>query len=179
MGIRKFGMETADGVHQTAEGYQELGEKYGQVYFERVILGNDWQPLQPVKVERDGKSITVQFHVPKPPLVWESSFQSPHQAVDAWKEGKGFEISTSAGDKVTISSAEISGDKVIITCATDPGANARVGYAMAGDGRNVKMLKPFAGTSRWGQLHDSDPFVGSSTKTPQPNFCVAFELTAP
>ena len=98
----------SDGVHLTAEGYQQLGEKYGQIYFERVILGKDWQPLEPVNVERHGKTTTIHFHVPNPPLVWETSFQPPHQSVDEWKSGKGFEISTSAGTNVTITSAEIS-----------------------------------------------------------------------
>jgi len=169
----------SDGVHLTAEGYQQLGEKYGQVYFERVVLGNQWQPLQPTGVERSGNTITVLFHVPEPPLVWESSFQPPQRSVEAWKEGKGFEVSTSSGTKVTITSAAISGNKVILTCATDPGPNARVGYAMTAEGRNVKMMAPYAGTSRWGQLRDSDPFVGATSKKPQPNYCVAFELTAP
>ena len=169
----------SDGVHLTAEGYQELGEKYGQVYFERVILGKDWQPLQPVGAERNGNTITVHFHVPVPPLAWETSFQPPHQSDDAWKQGKGFEVSTAAGAKVTITSAEISGDKVIITCAANPGPGARVGYATTAEGARVKMLTPFAGTSRWGQLRDSDPFVGANTKKNQPNYCVAFELTAP
>lgn len=169
----------SDGVHLTAEGYQELGEKYGQIYFERVILGKDWQPLQPVSAERNGNTITIHFHVPVPPLAWETAFQPPHQSDEAWKQGKGFEISTAAGAKVVITSAEISGDKVIITCAADPGAGSRVGYATTAEGARVKMLTPFAGTSRWGQLRDSDPFVGSSTKKNQPNYCVAFELTAP
>lgn len=168
-----------DGVHLTAEGYQELGEKYGEVYFERVILGRNWQPLQPTGVERDGKTITIHFHVPTPPLVWDINFQPPHQSVDAWKQGKGFEISTSAGARVAITSAEISGDAVIITCAADPGPNARVGYAMMADGAHARMMTPQAGTFRWGLLRDSDPFAGAITKKPQPNYCVAFELTAP
>ena len=167
-----------DGVHLTAVGYQELGEKYGEVYFERVILGKDWQPLQPTSVERSGKTITIHFHVTTLPLVWETSFQPPYQSVDAWKQGKGFEISTSAGDRVAIASAEISGDKVIITCATDPGPNARVGYATIAEGARGRMMAPFAGTFRWGLLRDSDPFTGASSKKPQPNYCVAFELTA-
>ena len=169
----------SDGVHLTAQGYQELGEKYGQIYFERVILGKNWQPLQPTSVERNGKTITIRFHVPVAPLAWETSFQQPHQSVDAWKQGRGFEISTSAGDRVTITSAEISGDKVIITCATDPGPDARVGYATIADPRNVRMMTPYPGTFRWGLLRDSDPFIGSNSKKPQPNYCVAFELTAP
>jgi hypothetical protein len=169
----------SDGVHLTAQGYQELGEKYGQVYFERVILGKNWQPLQPTSVERDGKTITVHFHVPVAPLAWETSFQPPHQSDDAWKQGRGFEISTSSGAKVVIASAEISGDKVIITCAADPGPGARVGYATIAEGARVKMLTPYAGTSRWGMLRDSDPFVGASAEKPQPNYCVAFERAAP
>jgi len=32
---------------------------------------------------------------------------------------------------------------------------------------------------RWGQLRDSDPFVGSLTGTPQPNHAVAFALPVP
>lgn len=169
----------SDGVHLTAEGYQELGEKYGEVYFERVVLGKDWQPLQPTGVERVGKTITVRFHVPNAPMVWETSFQPPHQSVDAWKEGKGFEISTAAGARVSIASAEISGDKVVITCGTDPGPNARVGYATTADGRNGRMMTPYPGTARWGLLRDSDPFKGASSGKVQPNYCVAFEMTAP
>jgi hypothetical protein len=168
----------SDGVHLTAEGYQQIGEKYGQIYFERVILGRDWQPLEPASVERDGKTITIHFHVPVPPLAWETRFQPPHQSVDAWKQGNGFEISTATGDKVTIASVKISGDSVIITCATDPGSNARVSYAMIADGAHAKMMTPYPGTFRWGLLRDSDPFIGANTKIIQPNYCVAFELTA-
>lgn len=168
-----------DGIHLTANGYRELGEKYGQIYFKRVILGQNWRPLEPTRVERDGKTITIRFHVPVPPMVWETGFQPPHQSVDAWKSGEGFEISTSSGDKVTITSTEISGDAVIITCATDPGPDACVGYAMIADGAHAKMMTPYLGTFRWGLLRDSDPFVGSNTKKVQPNYCVAFEMTAP
>jgi hypothetical protein len=32
---------------------------------------------------------------------------------------------------------------------------------------------------RWGQLRDSDPFVGSSSGVRQPNVCVAFEMDVP
>jgi lysophospholipase L1-like esterase len=169
----------SDGVHLTADGYRQLGEKYGQIYFERVILGKDWQPLEPTRVERKGKTITVHFHVPVPPLVWETTFQPPHQLVDAWRQGRGFEISTTAGARVAITSAKISGDKVIIACATDPGPNARVGYATIADGPRARMTTPYPGTFRWGLLRDSDPFAGANTKKPQPNYCVAFEMTAP
>jgi lysophospholipase L1-like esterase len=166
-----------DGLHLTADGYQLLGEKFAQIYFQRVILGGGWQPLQPVAIERNGAVISVRFHVPAPPLVWETAFSTPHPSVAQWKQGKGFEVTSAAGDRVAITSVEISGDAVIITCAADPGSGARVGYAMIGE--RAKMTAPYGGTSRWGLLRDSDPFTGAITQKPQPNYSVAFELTVP
>ncbi|HWO08904.1 MAG TPA: hypothetical protein VNN80_05470, partial [Polyangiaceae bacterium] len=80
---------TSDALHLIVDGYQQLGEKYAQVYYERVVLGSDWQPLQPTSVDRDGRVITVHFHVPVPPLAWEESFQLPHQAnLTEWSAGR-------------------------------------------------------------------------------------------
>lgn len=184
-----------DGVHLTAEGYRQLGEKYGQIYFERLIRGKDWQPLQPTGVERKGAVITIRYHVPTPPLVWETAFQAPHQSIPEWKQGKGFEVNAADGTKVSIASAEISGDTVLITCASDPGPNARVGYAMMAGPmpssgapqsarpnarvRYAQMMTPVPGTFRWGLLRDSDPFIGIGTGKAQPNYGVAFEITVP
>ena len=167
----------ADGVHLTANGYRQLGEKYGQIYFERVILGKDWQPLEPTAVERNGAVITVHFHVPVPPLIWDSHFAAPHRSIGEWKNGKGFEVSAAGGEKVAIKSVAITSDAVVMVCATDPGPGARVGYAMTGE--KPRMAAPFEGTYRWGLLRDSDPFVGAVTGLEQPNYCVAFALTAP
>jgi hypothetical protein len=173
----KYQYPSHEGIHLTAEGYRQLGEKYGQIYFERVIFGRNWQPLQPTMVERNGAVITVHYHVPVSPLVWETDFQAPHQSVEEWKQGKGFEVNTSGGEKVAIASAAISGDAVIITCASDPGPNARVSYAMIGE--KARMDAPFRGTFRWGLLRDSDPFKGAGTGKVQPNYGVAFELPVP
>lgn len=173
----KYQYPTKEGIHLIAEGYRQLGEKYGQVYFERVVLGKNWQPLQPVRIERKETVLTIHFQVPVRPLVWESSFQPPHPSIAEWKEGRGFEVTTSAGVKVGIVSAVISGDAVVLTCGSDPGPEARVSYAMTGE--RAMMTSPFRGTFRWGLLRDSDPFTGSSTGKPQPNYCVAFEMTAP
>jgi hypothetical protein len=174
----KYQYPTAtDHIHLVTDGYQRLGEKYGQVYFQRIVLGNDWQPLQPTTVERTGAVITVHYHVPVPPIVWDTTFQAPHPSSNEWKQGKGFEVSTSSGAKVTISSVDIAGDAVTIACASDPGAQATVGYAMVAD--TTAMSTPWAGTVRWGQLRDSDPFIGAITKQAQPNYGVAFEMTLP
>src|SRR6185503_8944399 len=100
-------------VHLVTDGYELLDEKYAQVYVERVVLGHDWQPLQPTTVERHGQVITVHFHVPVPPLTWDDSLQTPHGSSTPWQAGNGFELS-GAGGPITISSVAISGDAVQI-----------------------------------------------------------------
>jgi len=173
----KYQYPSAEGIHLTVDGYRQLGEKYGQIYYERVILGRNWQPLQPTTVERQGAVIMVHFHVPVAPLVWDTTLEHPHPSVVEWRNGKGFEVSTVAGRKVAIVSAAISGDAVIITCASNPGPGASVGYAMIGE--KLRMDAPFEGTYRWGLLRDSDPFIGAGTGKTQPNYSVAFEMSVP
>ncbi len=169
---------SGDHVHMTTAGYEQLGEKYGQIYYERVVRGNAWQPLQPTTVERtSARVITVHFHVPVPPLVWETTFSPPHPSVPALVNGKGFEVRGSSGT-ITIASVAISGDAVAVTTATDlPASGVFVGYALTGD--MTAMSMPYQATFRWGLLRDSDPFVGRMTNTPQPNYSVAFELPVP
>ena len=165
----------SDNIHMTAIGYERLGEKLGQIYHEKVVLGRDWQPLQPTRVERSGRVITVHFHVPVPPLAWDSSLPAPHQStLTEWAQGRGFEVRT-ASTRIPISSVAISGDAVRITVGNDlPATGVWVGYAMTSDGT------AFSGrTWRSGQLRDSDPFVGSMTGTAQPNYAVAFEMAVP
>jgi hypothetical protein len=168
----------SDGVHLVTAGYEALGEKYGQVYFERVVLGHDWRPLEPTGVERtSARVVTVHFHVPVPPLAWETSFSPPHAGSAAWQSGKGFELRSGSGN-LTIAEVAIAGDSVTITAAADlPTSGVSVGYALMGE--TTAMSAPYPGTFRWGLLRDSDPFVGRMTNLAQPNFAVAFELPVP
>ena len=121
--------------------------------------------------------VTVHFHVPVAPLAWDDTFQTPHAAIAEWQAGKGFELRGRPG-RIAIASVAIAGDAVQITTAADlPASGVFVGYAITADA--AAMTTPFMGTVRWGQLRDSDPFVGSSTQKAQPNYAVAFELPVP
>lgn len=163
-----------DGLHMTADGYDRLGEKYGEVYYERVVLGHDWQPLQPVSVARTGAVITVDFNVPVPPLVWDETLPAPHQVAHIpWARGRGFEVENEDGEQ-TIVSASIRGRAVLIALdkAPDP-ANLVVRYAVTQD---AEGLHGGQSVGRIGQLRDSDPLVGFATKAPQYNYAVSFEL---
>jgi hypothetical protein len=164
-----------DHVHLNAMNYELLGEKSGQVYFERVVLGHDWQPLQPTSATRSGNVITVHFHVPVPPLTWDPMLPKPHgDMIPQWSEGRGFEV-TAAATRQTITGVEIAGDTVVITCQNDlSGLEVTVGYATVAEGGTLPPGQP----ARWGHLRDSDTFVGAVTNVAQPNYCVAFQIVA-
>ena len=166
------GHESRDGVHLSAVGYQMLGEKVGALFHRREILGEDVQPLQPIGVERNGaRTVVVRFQVPVGPLTWETAFDPP--ALEPWKNGRGFELFTDH-ERVPIDAVAISGDCVRITTAADlPTSDLHVGYAAANQG--VQMATA-SHAVRWGQLRDSDPFVGSTTNLPSPNYAISFVM---
>jgi hypothetical protein len=175
-------MDASGYIHLNNDGYDQLGEKFGQVYFERVVAGHDWQPLQPISATIDGKVITVRFHVPVPPLVLDDSTTSPHPNTPEWVMGRGFEVRAASAPQ-TIDTVEIAGDDTVkITVRSDLTGNAvTVGYALTTDG--VALVRTDAamthGTYRWGHLRDSDPFVGAMTGVAQPNWCVSFSMPVP
>lgn len=167
-----------DALHLTAEGYRQLGEKYGQVYYERVVLGKTWRPVEPNHISVRGKEITIKFHVPKKPLVWDSSLGDPHPSFPEWAHGKGFELTDPTGKRLTILSAELrKGDTVVLKLDAEPTKGSRVSYAMVGE--PTMSRPPYNASPHWGLLRDSDPFVGYATKKAQPNYCVAFALPLP
>lgn len=162
-----------DAVHLDTLGYDRLGEKYGQVYFERVLRGQAWRPLSPLSVQREGDVIRVNFHVPVPPLVWDESLPAPHAGRPEWAAGRGFEL-MARGSALDIATVEISASSVLIHAPRAPRGPLWVRYAATAQ----PSSRPH-GTRRWGQLRDSDPFVGATTGTPQPNHAVTFELELP
>jgi len=166
-----------DWLHLLPLGYELMGEKYAEAFYSEVMLGQPWQPVQPLPetATRSGRVITVDFHVPFPPLAWDETLPPPHQGgIVEWAQGRGFEVRMGA-TRLAIESVElVDADTVQITCAADVPAGVTLGYAGTSDGAAVSGVSP-----RWGQLKDSDPFVGDFTQMPQPNYSVSFELTVP
>jgi hypothetical protein len=168
---------TPDSVHLMVEGYELMGEKYAEAFYQHVLLGRPWQPLQPLRntVTRSGREITVDFHVPVPPLAWDEVLPKPHLVdLTEWAAGRGFEVRMGT-TRLTIESVElVDQDTVKITCTADVPAGATLGYAATSDAAAISLVSP-----RWGQLKDSDPFVGAFTNKAQPNYSVTFELPVP
>lgn len=159
-----------DGVHLDALGYDRLGEKYGQVYFERAVRGVDWRPLAPRAVTREGNLIEVEFQVPVPPLTWAESGGEPERAPrPEWARARGFELSA-GGSPLVIEDVTLTSTRAQIRFAGRPGGPLVLRYALSA------ARAPGPGRSfRGGALRDSDPFVGAVTKLPQPNYALAFE----
>jgi len=147
------------GVHfTTASAYERLGEKYAEVYDYVVNRGAPWKPVGPNKVVRSGDVLTLTFDVPNPPLVWDSHLVAPHKTVHtAWAEGRGFEVTDSAGAEVTIASSEIKGNNVILTLTSPPASGLTVSYAITQDGSG--WIGGYA-NGMHGLLRDSDDFAG-------------------
>jgi hypothetical protein len=152
-----------DLLHLPAPGYLRMGQKYAEVFDKIVNQKLDWKPLGPKSATRSGATITIEFDVPTPPLVFDENIAPPHQSVHtAWANGRGFEVIDQAGSELEIAGAEIQGASVVLTLTSPPEGPVRVGYALTQDsgdlaGGTVQGLR--------GQLRDSNDVVGYDAET--------------
>lgn len=173
---------TDKGGHLTSNGSRWFANQIAKVYHRVVRLGQDWQPLRPIKISQEGRALYVDFHVPEPPLV----FDLPYVLKTATDyANKGFRVTDGSGS-VTVSSVEIVGNTIVrINLGQDTTGTVNVWYA---------SQTTYSGN---GCLRDSDPTVAfdnyvykpedgmnaseniaSLVDKPYPlhNWCVAFYL---
>ena len=144
-----------------AQEYERLGEKTAQVYFERVVLGHDWQPLQPMSAERERQHRhRALSRAGAAAGLGRRPAGAARPMIPQWAQGAASRCSV-AGNRQMITGVEIvGGDTVKITCANDLTAGeVVVGYAATAEGGTPPTAQP----ARWGHLRDSDPFVGTVT----------------
>lgn len=68
-----YWMDHPDGIHFSRDGYRHFGLLVGAVMHRVAHRGEHWQPLQPVQARAvDSDTIDVHFHVPAPPLVFDT-----------------------------------------------------------------------------------------------------------
>lgn len=146
----KYILPTSDWLgHLTSYSQRRLGEYYAKVYKKVIIDGEQWKPVMPESIEMTGNVIHAEFHVPVPPLVFDTT------AV-LFKYGYGFEYADST-NSAFISSVELSGPtSVDITLTNVPtGSNPRLRYAYTGVVSSWST-GPMAPNSSRGNLRDSD-----------------------
>lgn len=124
----KYHLPYVDGVHLTNEGYRQLGEMYGRVYDHVVNLGHTWEPVRPREVSRVGAVVTVRFHVPVPPLVFDTTIV---EAVG--------DMGFSWGGEEVVESVEITGpDTVEVTLSDDPGGPGQIRFGTLTGAGNLR-----------------------------------------
>jgi len=136
------------GGHLDPNGHRWFGEMWGKIYYKTKVLGEDFRPLQPKQILRtsDPKKIIVKFHVPVPPLVFETNIVPKYTDY-------GFQVYLNGSStKVSLNSVVINGDAVELTSSVSLAGDVEVVYAGYGTGIGGK-----------GNLRDSDPYQSTTS----------------
>lgn len=164
----------ADDVHLVASSYQIMGAQFGKVVVE-LSQGRTWLPFYPVAVSMEGAVITVQMHVPHPPIVRDTTLVESATA-------DGFSYTCSSSPPA-ISSVDCTGECVgslcscVITLAGVPGASCLSGDSIRYAWPTTSCTDPGPVLGARGNYHDSDTaeWQGSALY----NWLVHFEESVP
>ena len=183
-----FDIDPQDCLHFSSASSRRLGEYFAKAYAKVVLGGEVWEPVRPKAITRTGAVITVQFYVPKPPLVFDTTLVSE-------AANKGFLVTDGGGANETISEVAISGsDTVTITLAAAPSGSTTLSYAQnqlhpAARNANGELAPgtcsgpvdhgPERPAGARGNLHDSDDMVSASGGTPLVDWAVQFTTPVP
>jgi hypothetical protein len=159
----------ADLVHMTNIGYLWVAHYFGKVYHDVVVERKPWMPLsmKSIVVQNgpQGDVVIVEFHVPEPPLVLDTTNLPAAQDY-------GFVIEDDAG-RLAIKSVEvIEPTKIRIIVNRKLTTNPRLRYALDYLGPGMLLND---GAS--GNLRDSDSrsFLFDTKRYRLYNWCVAFD----
>lgn len=117
---------TDKGGHLDANGSRWLGAMLGKAAVRTLIDRKAWRPLEPVKLQVQGRSVLIAFRVPVPPLQWRLPYV---YSAGTDYAAKGFRVTDAAGD-VPVATVEIVAPGVVqISLARDLMADPYVWYA--------------------------------------------------
>lgn len=160
-------MDYSDGVHLTGPSSKWLGAYYGLAYKRVIVDKVDWKPLSPTQVTASGSTIQAKFHVPRPPLVLDTTSVSD-------PGNFGFSVVTSTGTEIEISSVLVTSNDTVTIVTRDPvPSEAKLRYAFIGGGYSGRLSGPR------GNLRDSQGdtliFDPGGINKRMDNWCVIFE----
>ncbi|HEL7748752.1 TPA: hypothetical protein UL761_000256 [Stenotrophomonas maltophilia] len=172
---------TANG-HLDSNGYRWWANLAAKVAYRVLELRQGWKPLSPRKVAVAGRTISIDFHVPEPPL----AFDMPYLANAATDfPSKGFTVRDSVG-VVPLSGVRIVFDTIVeLTLSRDLVGPAYVRYAdkTYHDGNGcLRDSDSFVAPDRYvyqagsGQYPEANIAELVDKPYPMHNWCVAFNL---
>jgi hypothetical protein len=172
---------TDKGGHLDANGYRWLGAQFGKVMHRVLTLGEDWQPLRPLRARLERGLVWVDFHVPAPPLAWGRPFVGLARR-DV--RDQGFAVHDDDGE-VALTEVALGGPTLLrLGLARRPGPGAVLRYAAASHG-GVGCLRDSDGSAsalrfQWepGMTPSPGPDIAALVGRPYPlhNWCVAFAI---
>lgn len=143
-----------------------LGAYFGIVYKRIIIDGEHWSPVRPLSVRRQGRVLTVTFHVPAGRLVFDTTRV-------ALAEHYGFNLYQGSTEIPIESVAIVQRDavRIVTTAAVSVGSHLR--YCSKGTtyGRQAGIRGNLRDTAG-----DTLIFDGGGLNLPMHNWCVAFDF---
>ena len=163
-------LDYADQFHLTAASSKWLGAYLGLAYKRVVIDGQPWKPVQPLWAKAYGRVMMVNFHVPKPPLVFDTA-----QVTNPGTYGFRVVDASGVDNPVTGVALGAGGTVVWIATARDLTAGSKLRYAWNGTAQTGRTAGPR------GNLRDSQGdtlvFDPAGLNKRMDNWCVIFEQT--
>lgn len=124
-----------DAIHLAADGERWWGEQVGKVMHRVLNEKEDWQPLRPrrAKLEAARDSVVVEFAVPRPPLVIDTSFLARQEiAIEGgFSSLAGFQVRGGGGQALTLTAVEVASPtslRIRLAKALSAGETCRVNY---------------------------------------------------
>jgi hypothetical protein len=138
----------SDNLPWITRGYELLGEKYGEIYYERFVLGHDWEPFQALEAKRAGNVVREASRT-GPPI---ARAYVPARSASNGAHGMCSRRRLRAADDRDPASSSLG---LIVETASKSAPrvkspHALLGYAATSDDTQLPRM-----SRRWGQLHDS------------------------
>jgi len=147
-----------DSIHLSTAAGRRLGEYFAKAYASVIMAGKPWEPVRPIRIQRQGNILDVTFVMPVPPLVLDvTNVTNPGNF--------GFNFTDNSGATPAITNVVLTGpDTVQVTLSQAPSdaATKYLSYA------HIRAFGPARGgptTGTRGNLRDSD-----TTPTRYPNY---------
>jgi hypothetical protein len=172
------------GGHLTSNSYRWVGKQFAKVWHRVVELGQNWKPLSPLQAEVKGREALITFHVPHPPL----AFDTPYVGRTATNYlNKGF-TALDNGGALDIEAVTIPADCVVqLVFARDPIGPVYIRYADKTTHNGNGCLRDsdptvsddvYEFTAGGGQYADENIPALVGKPYPLHNWCIAFHIPA-
>lgn len=152
--------------HLSTNGYRWVGEIFGNILAEVLVDHKEYKALQPINIQASGNTVTVEYYVPVPPLVFDTWTTEDHSYTSTPKNYYyGFKVYKS-GNQVPITDIAIQNNSVIISCNSSlDGADVEVTYCDGSMGGRGNLRDSYTAVSKY--IYYDDSSTTNETYTPK------------